>query len=66
MNRFEYQVVQMAAGGRIGQFNERIAMMVAEGWDPIIMCGDATLSIMLRRPVAAAQAAAPAPQTPAQ
>jgi hypothetical protein len=65
VNRFEYQVVQMAQGGRIGQFNERIAMMVAEGWDPIIMCGDGTLSIMLRRPVAA-QAAAPAPPAPAQ
>jgi hypothetical protein len=59
---YEYMVVQMAAGGRVTHLNERLAAMVAEGWEPMMMCGDNSVSVMLRR--AAKPAAAAAPQVP--
>lgn len=57
---YEYMVIQMAAGGRITHLNERLHSMVAEGWEPILMTGDNSVSVMMRRPVkAGAQAVAP-------
>ena len=66
--RYEYVIVQMSAGGRSVHLNERINNMVQEGWEPVMMTGDATVSVMLRRPlqqaqqVGQAQAAAAQPQ----
>jgi len=54
---YEYRVTQLLAGGNIQHLNDRIAHMVSEGWEPIMMTGDATISVMLRRPVQAGAAA---------
>jgi hypothetical protein len=61
MMGYEYMVVQMAAGGRVTHLNERLATMVAEGWEPVMMCGDNSVSVMLRRPAKPAQAPAAPP-----
>ena len=53
---YEYRVTQLLAGGNIQHLNDRIGHMVAEGWEPIFMTGDAIISVMLRRPVEAAAA----------
>lgn len=74
MPRFEFHVINMPPGGRITNLNERLEQLVNEGWEPVVMCGDQTLNIMLRRPApqpaaqqSAAQPAAPqAPQAPQQ
>ena len=57
--KFEYHVIQMAAGGRIGQFNDRITALVEEGWEPFLMSGDTSITIMMRRPVNPGTAQAP-------
>lgn len=63
---YEYMIVQMAAGGRITHLNERLHSMVAEGWEPFLMTGDNSVSVMMRRPIkAAGQAPAAAPAAPA-
>ena len=54
MPQYEYRVVQMPPQGTVGPLNERIATMVAEGWEPIMLSGDATVNVMMRRAVAAA------------
>ena len=54
---YEYRVTQLLAGGNIQHLNDRVAHMVSEGWEPIMMTGDATISVMLRRPVQAGAAA---------
>lgn len=54
---YEYRVTQLLAGGNIQHLNERIAHMVADGWEPIMMTGDATISVMLRRAVQTGQQA---------
>jgi hypothetical protein len=46
---YEYRVTQLLAGGNIAHLNDRMAGLVAEGWAPIMMCGDNTISVMLRR-----------------
>ena len=61
MSQYEYTIIQMAAGGRITHLNERLEAMVAEGWEPMTISGDATVSVLLRRPKAAG-----GPQTAAQ
>lgn len=72
MGPYEYQLIQMAAGSRTAMFNERIEHMAAEGWEPILMAGDTSVNVLMRRPrqaVAArpAQAAAqPATVAPGQ
>ena len=52
---YEYRVTQLLAGGNIQHLNERIGHMVADGWEPIMMTGDATISVMLRRAVQGGQ-----------
>ena len=49
MSGYEYQVLQMPAQGTVRPLNERIAGMVADGWEPIMMSGDTTLNVMMRR-----------------
>lgn len=50
MTEYEYQVIQMAAGGRTVHLNERMENMAAEGWEPVMMSGDTAVNIMMRRP----------------
>lgn len=60
MSQYEYMLLQSAAGARITLLNERIEAHVLEGWEPIMMSGDTTLNVMLRRvrPAAAVQTSA--------
>ena len=53
---YEYRVTQLLAGGNIQHLNDRIGHMVTEGWEPIMMTGDAIISVMLRRAVQAGAA----------
>jgi hypothetical protein len=46
---FEYRVTQLLAGGNISHLNDRINGLVQEGWEPVMMCGDVNLSVLLRR-----------------
>jgi len=74
MPQFEYQIIEQG-GGKIGYLNERIAQLVAQGFDCIGITGTSPhVSVLLRRPVqpagtqtttqASAAAAAPRPATP--
>lgn len=54
MSQYEYMLLQSAAGARTSLLNERIEAHVAEGWEPIMMSGDTTVNVMLRRPRQAA------------
>lgn len=66
MAQYEFQVVEQA-GGRVSHLNERLQQLVAEGWEPIFMTGAAPqVSVMMRRPATAPQAAAPRPASAAQ
>lgn len=73
MNQYEYTILQSAAGARTSLLNERIEALAVEGWEPILMSGDATVNVMLRRlrqsaaarTTASAQAQTPRP-APAQ
>lgn len=59
MAQYEFQVVEQA-GGRVSHLNERLQQLVTEGWEPLFMTGAAPqVSIMMRRPATASQAAAP-------
>lgn len=70
MAQFEYQVLEQA-GGRVSHMNERLMLLVVEGWEPLMMTGSAPhISLLMRRPMTAQPAAAPAaaaaaPQRPA-
>jgi hypothetical protein len=50
MASYEYRVEHKPAGGRLQQINDRLNALAAEGWEPILMSGDDSLSILLRRP----------------
>ena len=63
MAKYEYQAIQSAKGGRISHLNERLDVMIEEGWDPISMCGDETVTVLMRR--ATQQAAPQQKQAPA-
>ncbi len=49
MSQYEYRVVRMPAQGTVSPLNERIGAMVAEGWEPVLMSGDTTVNVMMRR-----------------
>lgn len=75
MSRYEYQIIQMVAGGRVTHLNERIEGMVLDGWEPIMMSGDTGINVLMRRERAQqvateaqgqAAAAAPRPSAPPQ
>lgn len=58
MAQFEYQVIEQG-GGKVGHFNERIAQLVAQGYDCIGITGTSpNVSILMRRPAQAAPAQA--------
>ncbi len=46
---YEYLIIRLAEA-RATHITERLNQHAAEGYEPIIMCGDATLSLLLRRP----------------
>ena len=46
---YEYIVLRLA-DARAAHINERLNDHAAEGYEPILMCGDATLTLLLRRP----------------
>ena len=56
MSTYEYRVIQLPAQGVVGRLNEQITGMVADGWEPIMMSGDAAINVMMRRELAAPEA----------
>ena len=62
---YEYRLLQLPEGGSVARANEQIRRLADEGWEPLLMSGDAQVSILLRREpdiagVAMAEAAATA------
>jgi len=47
---WEYNVLQMAVSGRSTHLAERLNQMAEEGFEPFMSNGDATVTILLRRP----------------
>jgi hypothetical protein len=64
MTQYEYILVQMAAGSRAQLFNERLEHMSSEDWEPVLMSGDTTVNVLMRRPRKAAAAARPVAAAP--
>jgi len=58
MSQYEYRAIQMPVQGAVSRLNEQIATMVAEGWEPIMLSGDSTVNVMMRRALTASEAAA--------
>ena len=46
---WEYTILQMQSG-RSTHLSERLNQLCAEGFEPIMMTGDATITILLRKP----------------
>ncbi|MBM3499187.1 MAG: hypothetical protein FJX74_11010 [Armatimonadetes bacterium] len=46
---YEYLILRLS-GDRAAHLAERLNQHAAEGYEPIMMCGDAALSLLLRRP----------------
>ncbi|MCD6351209.1 MAG: DUF4177 domain-containing protein [Armatimonadetes bacterium] len=69
MQKYEYRVVQGGAGAAISHLNERLNSMAEEGWEVVMISGDQTVNVLVRRErkeQAAAGAQPPASQTPTQ
>ena len=49
MPTYEYRLLQRPEGGTLGRFNEQIRHLVADGWEPLMMSGDAFVNILFRR-----------------
>jgi len=49
---WEYNVLQIGSG-RSSHLAERINHMAEEGFEPFLVCGDQTVTVLLRRPRAA-------------
>ena len=54
--QWEYLLVRLT-DARATHISERLNQHATEGYEPVIMCGDATLSILMRRPKQATDAA---------
>ncbi len=50
MAKYEYRCLHMPAGS-ISVVNERLASSAEENWHPILMSGDTSINILLRRQV---------------
>lgn len=48
LSEYEFQILQVQAA-RSTHVNERLAQFASEGWEPVMMCGENALTIMLRR-----------------
>lgn len=46
--KYEYLVIRLSEA-RATHVTERINQHAAEGYEPIFMCGDATLTVLLRK-----------------
>ena len=49
MPKYEYRVVQSAAGAAIGHLNDRINQMAEEGWEVVGISGAETVNVLMRR-----------------
>ncbi|MBM3473729.1 MAG: hypothetical protein FJX75_10715 [Armatimonadetes bacterium] len=47
--QWEYLVIRLT-DARATHISERLNQHAAEGYEPIMMCGDVTLSLLLRKP----------------
>ena len=66
MAQFEYQVVEQG-GGRATHLNDRLAQLVGDGWEPIMMTGTSPqVSILCRRAAGTGAQARPQGTTTAQ
>lgn len=50
MPKYEYRVVQSAAGAAIGHLNDRVNTMAEEGWEAVTISGSDTVNVLMRRP----------------
>jgi hypothetical protein len=57
---WEYNILQMAAG-RSAHMSDRINQLGEEGFEPYMLVGDTTITLLMRRPKQEAQTP-PAPQ----
>jgi hypothetical protein len=46
---WEYTILQMQSG-RSTHLSERINQLCAEGFEPVMITGDATITILMRKP----------------
>jgi hypothetical protein len=53
---YEYVLLRLT-DARAAHISERLNQHADEGYEPVLMCGDATLSLLLRRAKSAAPAA---------
>ena len=56
---WEYTILQMAAG-RSSHMSDRINQLGEEGFEPYMLVGDTTITLLLRRPKAEGQTPPPA------
>lgn len=49
MPTYQYRLLQLPVGGTMSRLNEQIRQMAEEGWEPMLMSGEATVNILLRR-----------------
>jgi len=49
MPTYEYRLLQVPESSSISQANGQIRRLVDEGWEPLLMSGDARVSILFRR-----------------
>ena len=56
MPTYEYRLLQLPDGGTVGRFNQQIRGLVTDGWEPLMMSGDARVTILFRREASAEEA----------
>jgi len=49
MPTYEYRLLQLPESSSISQANSQIRRLTDEGWEPLLMSGDAHVSILFRR-----------------
>ncbi len=58
---WEYTILQMAAG-RSTHMSDRINQLCHEGFEPFMLTGDATVTLIMRRPKQEGASGSPTPQ----
>ena len=56
MPAYEYRVLQLPEGSTLGRFNQQMRGLVTDGWEPLMMSGDARVNILFRREASAEEA----------
>ena len=46
---YEYRLLQLPESSSISQANNQIRRLADEGWEPLLMSGDAQVNILFRR-----------------